>query len=257
MPRSRTSSRASADAPAATERVRREWLRRVEAEYRSAALTQHLGLWLIQIAAPPELIADAARIVSDEMVHAEASHAVYLAAGGTGAPLLARENLELARSREVLERDVLRAAVEVFCLGETIAVRLFRRLRAECTVPVARGTLDRVLKDEVRHRDFGWTLLEWLLATPRGPELRALATAELPAMLARIRHGYDATVRAAEDAPVLTAVADVSRDERAWGLMALADYAAAVNETFLRDYVPRFSAQDIRTPRLDARASTG
>lgn len=53
----------------------------------------------------------------------------------------------------------------VFCLGETVAVRLFKRLREGATVPVARAALDRVLTDEVRHRDFGWLLLEWLTQT--------------------------------------------------------------------------------------------
>src|SRR5262245_13820613 len=107
----------------ATDAVRAEWLRRVEAEYRSAAITQHLGLWLIQIAAPPTLIADSQRIVGDEMVHSEKSYAVFAAAGGEGAPALARETLVLSRSTAPLEHDVARAAVEVFCLGETVAVR--------------------------------------------------------------------------------------------------------------------------------------
>ena len=37
-----------------TARVAAEWLRRVEAEYRSAAISNHLSLWLIQIGASPE-----------------------------------------------------------------------------------------------------------------------------------------------------------------------------------------------------------
>ena len=42
--------------PPADDVVRREWLRRIEAEYRSGAHAQHLTLWLLQLAAPPELI---------------------------------------------------------------------------------------------------------------------------------------------------------------------------------------------------------
>jgi hypothetical protein len=41
-------------APPASSRVRDEWLRRVEAEYRSAVIAQHLGLWLLQIGASPD-----------------------------------------------------------------------------------------------------------------------------------------------------------------------------------------------------------
>ena len=46
----------SDDAVPASNAVRAEWARRVEAEYRSAAITQHLTLWLIQMGASPDLI---------------------------------------------------------------------------------------------------------------------------------------------------------------------------------------------------------
>jgi hypothetical protein len=224
-----------AGAPRATDAVRAEWLRRVEAEYRSAARTQHLGLWLIQIAAPPELIAACLRIVGDEMVHAEMSHAVFRAAKGAAAPKLGRETLALTPGRGALELDVLRAGVEIFCLGETVAVRLFKRLRQGCTVPVARRALDRILRDEVRHRDFGWTLLEWLLSTPNEPEFRRVIRAELPGMLGRVRRNYRSEVTGVDAATAFDAA------DRAWGLMPFGDYAEGVHETFERDYAPRFA----------------
>src|SRR5262249_30992454 len=152
-----------------------EWLRRVEAEYRSAAVTQHLTLWLIQIGASPDLLRAGLRIVRDELAHAEMSHRAYRAAGGEGGPELARESLELPRTSAQtrgdgeaapLEDDVTRVCVDVFCLGETVAVRLFKELRQRSEVPAARRVLDRVLRDEVRHRDFGWALLGWLLESP-------------------------------------------------------------------------------------------
>jgi hypothetical protein len=236
------SRRSSSAGHSPSEHVRAEWLRRIEAEYRSAAITQHLGLWLIQIGAPPDLIGDALRIVGDEMIHAELSHTVFVKAGGTGAPNLNRDTLGLRRGQGALEHDVLRHGVEVFCLGETIAVRLFKRLRQGCTVPVARRALDRVLKDEVRHRDFGWTLLEWMLATPSAPDLRRMLRAELPPMLERVRRNYDVTPVGAVDP---AGVPDFSAADRAWGLMPLSDYANAVTETFARDYAPRFAALDI------------
>src|SRR5258706_410275 len=68
--------------PLASDLVRVEWLRRVEAEYRSAAITQQLALWLIQIGASPDLIRAGLRIVSDELTHSEMSHRVYAAARG-------------------------------------------------------------------------------------------------------------------------------------------------------------------------------
>ena len=144
------------------------------------------SLWLVQIGASPDLVKAALRIARQELGHATASHRVYVAACGRGpraaGPALDRASLELARRPgDPLEDDVARACVEVFCLGETVAVRLFRELRQRCDVPVARRTLDRVLRDEVGHRDFGWTLLSWLLELPQhGPRLRELVIAELP-----------------------------------------------------------------------------
>jgi hypothetical protein len=221
----------------ASDAVRSEWFRRVQAEYRSAAITQHLGLWLIQIGAPPGLIADAGRIVDDEMIHAEKSHAVFVAAGGSGAPPLLRETLALAQGRGPLEHDVLRAGVEVFCLGETVAVRLFKQMRQACTKPVARRALDRILRDEVRHREFGWTLLDWQLSTEHAPALRALLAKELVEMLRRIRGTY---------APARTGRApEFAEADRVWGLIPLEEYAAALEATFERDYVPRFAALGI------------
>jgi hypothetical protein len=243
MAAKRTSSavraRAREEAP---ERVKGEWLRRVEAEYRSAAITQHLTLWLIQIGASPDLIHAGLRIVKDELAHAELSHRAFVAGGGSGAPELARESLELSRHpTDALEIDVARVCVDVFCLGETVAVRLFKELRERCSVPSARRVLDRVLVDEVRHRDFGWSLFEWLLETPCARDVRTTITRELPHYFARVRGLY---------APKNARHIALAETELAWGLMPLKTYADVLAKTLDKDYVPRFARLGI-----DARAA--
>ena len=158
---------------------------------------------------------------------------------------MARETLELARTPGApLEDDVTRVCLDVFCLGETVAVRLFKELRQACDVPAARRVLDRVLRDEVRHRDFGWALLGWLLESPAlGERLRRLVAAELPASIARIRGDVRAGRRGAGRGPS-------RRDDARWGLMAPARYGELLRMTFDRDYVPRFARLGI-----DARAA--
>jgi hypothetical protein len=223
--------------------IQREWLRRVEAEYSSAAITHHLTLWLLQITAPFELVRLGLSIVDDELVHAELSQAVYVSAGGSSAARLERERLGLQLAAgEALELAITRVGLEVFCLGETVAVRLFSRLRQGCEEPVALEALDRILKDEVRHRDFGWTLLEWLLSTEHAEQILAFARAELPRMFTRLRTNYAFAQLGAPSAP----------DARAqrWGLMPPAAYADALRECLERDYVPRF-----RDHGIDARAA--
>ncbi len=218
----------------ASERVRTEWARRVEAEYRSAAITQHLTLWLIQIGASPDLIHAGLRIVKDELAHASGSYRTLMAAGGHQGPPLVRETLGLRRDEsEPLELSVARTCAEVFCLGETVAVPLFKVLREGCTVPVARRTLDRVLRDEVRHRDFGWTLLPALLESPAGPSVRALVHGELPKMLRRLRRSY---------APAEATETEIPDIDRAWGLMPQAEYGRILERAVSRDYAPRFRA---------------
>jgi hypothetical protein len=229
----------------ASDRVRREWLRRVEAEYRSAALTQHLGLWLIQVGAAPDLIDTTLRIVGDEMAHAELSHETYRAAGGAQAPHIPRETLELVRGKGPLEHDVLRKGTQIFCLGETIAVRLFERLRRDCTETTARRALDRILRDEVVHRDFGWTLLEWLLETPLASELRAILDRELGAMLRALRISYGGAAAAHPEAMGPDASPEVFEADRAWGLMPAVEYIEAAEQALARDFVPRFAVLGI------------
>lgn len=220
------------------ERVRHEWRARIAAEYTSAAITQHLGLWLIQAAAPPDLIDAAHAIVADELVHSRMSHEVYTAAGGTAAPAIDRAQLGLARTGDTLELDLLRAGVRVFCLGETVAVPLFRHLRERCTEPAPRDALDRILRDEVRHRDFGWDLLDWACTLPI--DAPAWVTAQLPAMLAELEASYGAgnpTV-AGDDG-------EMTELERAWGLAPPREYAAILARTIEKDYRSRFAARSI------------
>jgi hypothetical protein len=224
-------------------RIRDEWRARIVAEYTSAAITQHLVLWLIQAGAPPDLIDAGLAIVADELAHSRLSHDVYVAAGGTAPPALDRTQLELQRRDGSLELAILRTAVRVFCLGETVAVPLFRHLREGCTEPVARTALDRILRDEVRHRDFGWDLLDWLLATPLAADIPTWVGRELPAMLAELEQTYgllNAVV--AEDDGAITS------DERAWGLAAPRDYATILGKTIAKEYRPRFAARDIAMP---------
>jgi hypothetical protein len=218
----------------ASDAVRREWLRRVEAEYRSAVITHNLVLWLLQLGASPDLIELGLRIVSDELAHANLSYRTFVAARGEGGPSLIRETLGLARDeRTPLELDVVRAAVEVFCLGETVAVPLFAELRRPCVVPSARRALDRILRDEVRHRDFGWLLLGWLLDQPYGERLRVTVTSELPAMFERLRRSYGVAHASAPRT--------MPEDERAWGLMPVGLYGDILERAVTRDYEPRFA----------------
>ncbi len=219
--------------PEPTELVRHAWAQRIEVEYRSAAVTQATVLWLIQIGASSDVVRAGNRIVLDELKHAEMSRAVWLAAGGTEPPVVDRATLALSREHEVLEHDVVEAIVSIFCFGETVAVRLFSHLRSGTTVPVARRAFDRILRDEVRHRDFGWLCLEWLLARPDARELRALIESKLPSWVAHLETVYGTELSGG--------IKSVTPAERAWGVAPWKEYTAILHRAYAQDYRRRFA----------------
>jgi hypothetical protein len=218
----------------ASARVQEEWRRRVEAEYRSAAFTQHLTLWLTQLAASPDLIREGLRMAEDELVHSELSYDVYGAAGGVEPPTIDLNRLSLPRRGEALDVNLVCVATEMFCLGETIAVALFSHFRQMASQPAARRALDRILRDEVRHRDYGWTLIEWLLESDVHGHRRRAVELELPAMFARIERSFG------EVGAPLSPNEPLSEQEREWGLAPASDYTAILRRTVERDYLPRF-----------------
>lgn len=221
--------------------VRREWRRRIEAEYHSAVVTHHLTSWLLQITAPFELIRLGLSIVDDELAHAELSQVVYVSAGGSDAVHFSRSELGASSVASALERSIARVGLASFCLGETVAVRLFARLRAGCEEPAARSALDRVLKDEVKHREFGWTLLEWLLATDAEQTVRRVASSELDGMLTQLRDNYAYSS--------LGKTYTENAVERRWGLMPAPEYAEVVRDAIERDIAPRFAELGIELPK--------
>lgn len=221
-----------------------EWRRRVIAEYNSAGVTHSLVGWLLRLGASPTLLHEGVRIIDDELVHAEMAFAVLRETGENVASVdLGAASLGLTPdpARTLLE-DVCVHGVRTFCLGETVAVRLFKRLREGATVDSARRALDRVLTDEVRHRDFGWLLLEWLAQRPEWPALAQLIRARLPGWLRDLYDSYAPEGPSSAFDPAL----------RAWGLMPPAEYRAALLETIERDYVPRFAEYGIDARTLDS-----
>ena len=242
-------------APSASARVRAEWRARIVAEYTSAAITHNLVLWLIQLGAPPDLLDAGLAIVSDELVHSRLSAEVYAAAGGSEPPAIDQGALGLARTTDLVG-DVLQVCVRVFCLGETVAVPLFSHLRMGCREPVARAALDRILRDEVRHRDFGWDLLDWLLALddpsapPTEPSIDHTPTiaTRVADQLPRFLRELDDSYGHANAAVIADETGTISDADRAWGLAPPRDYADILRRTLDHDFRPRFDARGIEMP---------
>jgi len=218
--------------------VTAEWRRRTRAEYTSAAIAAQVSLWLLQLGAPPDLIRDGLGVVEDELAHSELSAEVADVAGGdAGSPVIDPASLILdggADPAAALVSSVLR----YFCIGETVAVPLFRMLRARCSAPVARRALDRVLRDEGRHRQFGWDVLDWAILAG-GTSVRDAVTMQAPAMLGEVAFAY--VKPPGGDGPE----ADLGPDVVAWGLAPPQDYASTVTTALAQDVLPRLAARGV------------
>lgn len=221
------------DMPASA-RVGATWTRRIASEYGSGALTLQLAHWLTVLGAPSALVLAAMDIARDELDHAERCAAVARAAGADPQPVLAREALVFpADPVAPLEEAVLGTLLRSFCIGETLAVPLFRAMRDGCAVPLARETLDAILVDEARHREFSWIALAWLLGGPAGPDLRARAGQTAARMLGR-RMQQCST-------PLAEVLADtITAEQRAWGLITRARYREVALAAVDHELAPRF-----------------
>jgi len=218
--------------------VTAEWRRRTEAEYTSAAIAHQVTLWLIQLGAPPDLIRDGLRVVGDELDHSELSAEVADCAGGdAGAPMIDSASLIVGGGGDpatALVASILR----FFCIGETVAVPLFRMLRRRCTVPVALQALDRVMRDEARHRQFGWDVLDWTLLVG-GVSVRDALVAQAPAMLHEVTSAYADLANGSESE------AQLSPNVLAWGLAPPKDYASTLSTALASDVLPRLAARGV------------
>jgi len=241
---------------AAADVVAAEWSRRTQAEYTSAAIAHQVTLWLIQAGGPPDLIRDGLRIVDDELAHSELSAGVMAATGGTCAPpVIDRASLILPGGPDP-STALVSSVVRYFCVGETVAVPLFRMLRERCSVPKARRALDRVMRDEPRHRQFGWDVLDWLLLGDEDSVV-GLATRDLPAVLAAVDAAYGPS--AGDQAPGDQAPGDqppgdqapgdqpsgLSPDLLAWGLAGRPEYARTLSTCLAHEVLPRFAARGV------------
>lgn len=174
------------------------------------------------------------RVVTDELAHARLSHEVLVALGGSAepVPLLLEPPTPQAPLGELID-----LALRAFCLGESFAVPLFAAIREQTRLPAARRALDQVLRDEARHRQFGWDLLDALLAVAPEAVLER-AGAHLPGWLRAFEEAYG-TLR---PSPPLEPA------EREAGLLPIADYVAIHARCLHEDIGPRLRARGIPLP---------
>lgn len=210
------------------EGVQREWAARVVAEYRSAALSAEYLHWLIRLGLSPDTLEDCHRTVAEELRHAELAREVYLAAGGSAAPNALEESSLRFGARDDLPLLLQAASVcaRMFCCGETVALPLFQAMRANAQHPLVQTTLDEIIRDEAKHRAFGWSTLEELLERdPAG--LRATLRPRIQGYTQELLRGY-------------RKLSPTSALEKSWGLLQAEQYAEITQQCVETQILPRF-----------------
>jgi hypothetical protein len=155
----------------------RFWLEGAAAEHASVAEFARLSLVLMAHGAPPELLAETHRAALDEIAHAKTCFTI--AAKLTGETYAAGP-LDVARadadaSIEALARCTLRDG----CLGEAAAAMELEALAREEDDADVATAIRGMARDERRHAELAWRILDFAIATDARAAWRAIDAEEL------------------------------------------------------------------------------
>jgi len=157
------------------------WTKVGQFEHASVASFARFALQLLQLGAPPILLADTQAAAADEIEHARLAFA--LASAYAGAPVgpgaLAVEAC-LTRGRGV--RAIVEGLIIEACVGETLAAIEAQEAALQARDPALAEVLRTIADDELRHARLGWRSLHWILAGADA-ELRWFALQTLEAAI--------------------------------------------------------------------------
>jgi hypothetical protein len=220
-----------------TAQILTEWANRVEAEYRWAAISQNLGLWLLQMGASPDLVRATLRSTSDSLGHAELALAVLRELGEGMNRSISQDSLGLSRRPQLsLEEDGLLVAVEHFAFAASLKQVVARRQREVARSPTAVAALDRMVADFGEQGALGWHVLDWMLAHPARVRHQQVVEGAMGEIVARV-----AVAPAWSPVPLAAA-------SQVWGLVPLAEHAQLVQSCRLRVWNPRLAARGFEPP---------
>lgn len=147
------------------------WLRAGLEEHASVASFARFALELVAVGAPPELLADCAAAMRDEVRHAELAFGL---ARYFGAERSGPGPLDSGPARSSALRDVVVATVREGCIGETLAAAQAELAATRATEPSVVAALREIAADEARHAALAWRVVQWALSVD--PSLRAVVS---------------------------------------------------------------------------------
>jgi len=155
-------------------RLAEHWTRTALAEHASVAAFARFALEALALGAPPDLLAETANAMRDEIEHARLCFALASAYGGAEVGPGALD-VGSAIGSVSLSAAALSTLLEG-CVGETLAAIEAAECASHATDSVIAETLSRIARDEGRHAELAFRFVAWALAqggADLGLELRA------------------------------------------------------------------------------------
>jgi hypothetical protein len=154
--------------PAMLDRLRERWLAAARLEHASVAAFARVGLQLLSLGAPAELLRATQQAMADEVRHARLCFGLAAAYGGAppseAGPLRVDGCVSVGMDLET----ALREAILEGALGEGAAALEASEGARACVDPAVRGVLSRIAEDEQRHALLAYRTVKWALrAEPR------------------------------------------------------------------------------------------
>lgn len=138
-------------------------------EHASVASFARFVLELLAVGAPPELVRAGQEALGDELRHATAFFGLASAYAGTPVGPGNLDTQDGLPATSDLRSLALATAAEA-CIAETVSAMQLAAAHTHATDPTVRTVLARILEEELRHVELGWTTVGWALAN--APELR-------------------------------------------------------------------------------------
>lgn len=214
------------------------WSHRAHTEFHSLTHFTQLSSQLHALGAPLDWSGAFARMINDEVRHAELCLRMVEALGGSRdltLPSLDDVHLEVNGS---LRAHVRRTIVSAFCIGETLSGRMFKRCLAGANVPLAREVVTAILVDETFHSELGWELAALLM---RPDENAAAEIADLERALPKLFEDFAAQCLATRGPEWANAAPEFDQGPN-FGSLSDAGYARAFYEGMALDVVPGLEA---------------
>jgi hypothetical protein len=129
---------------------------------------------LARLGAPSSILAEAARVIEDEIRHVGVCATVLERLGAEPAEVPAENRRRGIGDDPSIERRTALALVAGFGVGESMSAGCFAAARRACRQPLVRWALTELLRDEARHGAFGIETGRWLTRNWSEGERRAL-----------------------------------------------------------------------------------